>query len=87
MAKITSVIMFLRKGGSTAWTKDLDERIISWPNDYIKWMESADIAIEKANAAKSVLSLHVLKTILFIPGKQQSWHFLLQSTWCLENIG
>ena len=50
-------------------------------------MESADIAIEKANAAKSVLSLHVLKTILFIPGKQQSWHFLLQSTWCLENIG
>lgn len=27
------------------------------------------------------------RTIFFIPGKQQSWHFLLQSTWRLKNIG
>ena len=52
MAKVTSAILLLRKGGSTAWTKDLDERMISWSNDYIKWMETADIAIEEASAPK-----------------------------------
>ena len=52
MAKVTSAILLLRKGGSTAWTKDLDDKMISWSNDYIKWMETADIAIEEANAAK-----------------------------------
>ena len=52
MAKITSAILLLRKGGSKAWTKDLDDRMISWSNDYIKWMETADIAIEEANAPK-----------------------------------
>ena len=52
MAKVTSAILLLRKGGSKAWTKDLDDRMISWSNDYIEWMETADIAIEEANAAK-----------------------------------
>ena len=52
MAKVTSAILLLRKGGSTAWTKDLDDRMISWSNDYINWMETADIAIEEADAAK-----------------------------------
>ena len=52
MAKITSAILLLRKGGSTAWTKDLDDRMISWTNDYIKWMETADIASEEAIALK-----------------------------------
>ena len=52
MAKITSAILLLRKGGSTAWTKELDDRMISWTNDYIKWMETADIAIEEAIALK-----------------------------------
>jgi hypothetical protein len=52
MAKVTSAILLLRKGRSTAWTKDLDNRMISWSNEYIKWMETADIAIEEANADK-----------------------------------
>ena len=52
MAKITSAILLLRKKGSTAWTKDLDDRMISWSNDYIEWIETADIAIEEANAEK-----------------------------------
>lgn len=52
MAKVTSAILLLRMGGSTAWTKDLDESMISWSNDYIKWMETAEIAIEEANAPK-----------------------------------
>ena len=52
MAKITSAILLLRKGGSTAWTKELDDRMISWTNDYIKWMETADIASEEAIALK-----------------------------------
>ena len=52
MAKVTSAILLLRKGGSTAWTKDLDDRMISWSNDYIEWIETADIAIEEANAEK-----------------------------------
>ena len=52
MAKITSAILLLRKGGSTAWTKDLDERMISWSNEYIEWMETADVAIEEATATK-----------------------------------
>ena len=52
MAKITSAILILRKGGSKAWTKDLDDRMISWSNDYMEWIENADIAIEEANAEK-----------------------------------
>ena len=52
MAKVTSAILLLRKGGSTAWTKDLDERMISWTKEYIKWMETAEFAIDEANAAK-----------------------------------
>jgi hypothetical protein len=52
MAKVTSAILLLRKGGSTAWTKDLDDRMVSWSNDYIKWLETADIAIEEALAPK-----------------------------------
>ena len=52
MAKVTSAILLLRKGGSTAWTKDLDERMIAWTKEYIKWMETAEIAIDEANAAK-----------------------------------
>ena len=52
MAKVTTAILLLRKGGSTAWTTDLDDKMISWSNDYIKWMETAKMAIEEAAAAK-----------------------------------
>ena len=53
MAKVTFAILLLRKkGGSKAWTKDLDDRMISWSNDYMEWIENADIAIEEANAEK-----------------------------------
>lgn len=52
MAKVTSAILLLRKGGSTVWTTDLDDQMISWSNDYIKWLETAHIAEEEAIAAK-----------------------------------
>lgn len=52
MAKVCSAVLLLRKGGSTAWTTELDEQMISWSNDYIKWMETAEIAIEESMAAK-----------------------------------
>jgi hypothetical protein len=57
MAKVTSAILFLRKGGSTAWTKDLDKKMISWSKDYINWLETADIALDEAAANKYVLSV------------------------------
>jgi hypothetical protein len=57
MAKVTSAILLLRKGGSTAWTKDLDQKMISWSNDYINWLETADIALDEAAANKYVLSV------------------------------
>ncbi|KAF8802054.1 chondroitin AC/alginate lyase [Phlegmacium glaucopus] len=53
MAKVTSAILLLRQGKSTAWTKDLDDKMISWSNEYITWMETADIAIMEAAAANN----------------------------------
>jgi hypothetical protein len=52
MSKITSAILLLRKGKSTAWTKDLDDKMISWSNEYIQWLETSEIAIKEADAAK-----------------------------------
>ena len=57
MAKVTSAILLLRKGKSTVWTTDLDNQMISWSNNYINWMETAEIAKKEAAATKQVLSL------------------------------
>lgn len=52
MAKVASAILILRKGKSTQWTGDLDNQFIAWSNEYIKWLETAEIAIEEKDAAK-----------------------------------
>ncbi|CAA7263300.1 unnamed protein product [Cyclocybe aegerita] len=50
MAKITSAILLLRKGGSTVWTSELDSQMIAWAREYIQWMETAEISIEEREA-------------------------------------
>ncbi|KAF9473986.1 chondroitin AC/alginate lyase [Pholiota conissans] len=53
MAKVTSAILILRKGGSTQWTSDLDNQLIAWTKEYITWLETAEIAIEEALATNN----------------------------------
>ncbi|KAF9045369.1 chondroitin AC/alginate lyase [Panaeolus papilionaceus] len=53
MAKITSAILILRKGGSTAWTTDLDNQMLAWTRDYINWLETAQLALEEGNSANN----------------------------------
>jgi hypothetical protein len=50
MSKVTSAILLLRSGKSTLWTPQLDAQMISWTQDYIGWLESAEIAIEEKEA-------------------------------------
>jgi len=52
MIEITSAVMILRKGSSTLWTKTLDDQLIAWTQEYIRWLESAEIANDECNAAK-----------------------------------
>ena len=52
MAKVTTAILLLRRGGSTAWTTDLDDKMTSWSYEYIKWVETSKTAIEAAAATK-----------------------------------
>ncbi|KDR80834.1 hypothetical protein GALMADRAFT_135935 [Galerina marginata CBS 339.88] len=40
VAKITTAILILRKGGSSAWTADLDKQMIAWTKEYTTWLES-----------------------------------------------
>jgi len=51
-AKIASAILILRKGGSTAWTTDLDNQMIAWSKAYINWLETAKIAVEERVSTK-----------------------------------
>ncbi|KAF8177692.1 chondroitin AC/alginate lyase [Pholiota molesta] len=53
MAKVTSAVLLLRKGGSTLWTSDLDNQLIVWTTQYVNWLETADIAVQEALAANN----------------------------------
>ncbi|PPQ65138.1 hypothetical protein CVT24_003228 [Panaeolus cyanescens] len=53
MAKITSAILILRKGGSTAWTTDLDNQMQAWAGQYVDWLETADLALQEGNSANN----------------------------------
>ncbi|KAF4613020.1 hypothetical protein D9613_010913 [Agrocybe pediades] len=52
-AKVASAILILRKGGSTEWTKDLDDQMVAWSKEYINWLETAKIAIEEREATNN----------------------------------
>jgi hypothetical protein len=56
MAKIASAILILRKGESPDWTPELDEQMVSWSNEYIEWLETAELALEERSAAKYALA-------------------------------
>lgn len=88
MAKVTTGILVLRKGKSTLWTTDLDNQMIAWTQEYITWLETAEIAIEERDATKYALFLIIISSCS-VPffSKQQSRHFLLQPTCCLEGFG
>ena len=75
MAKVTSAILILRKGGSTQWTTDLDNQLIAWTKEYITWLETAEIAIEEALATKYVFYFMFPSSMLKI--SQQPRYLLL----------
>lgn len=51
-SKVASAILMLRKGGSKAWTPELDAEMIAWSTKQINWLETAKIAIEERDALK-----------------------------------
>lgn len=52
MAKVVSGILILREGKSTAWTSDLNNQMNNWTTTYLKWIETADIAVAESKATK-----------------------------------
>jgi hypothetical protein len=42
-SKIASGILILRKGGSKAWTQEVDNGFQSWIKTYLKWLESSPV--------------------------------------------
>ena len=78
MAKIASALLLLRKGGSTAWTSDLDNKMIAWSREYITWLENSELATDERDSEKLV-PLPVCRSCL-TNWTQQPWHLLLQST-------
>lgn len=44
MAKISSAILILRKGNSSAWTDTINAGMTNWTTNYIEWMETSPIA-------------------------------------------
>ncbi|KAF6758849.1 alginate lyase-domain-containing protein [Ephemerocybe angulata] len=50
MAKISSAILILRKGGNTDWTSDLDSAMVSWSQEYIKWLETSELALGEGSS-------------------------------------
>lgn len=53
MAKIVSGILILRKGNSSDWTPDLDEKMNTWTQQYIMWLETAPLAIQESKATNN----------------------------------
>lgn len=52
MAKISSAILILRKGNSSAWTSSLDTQFNNWTTYYMDWMQTSPIAYQESIAAK-----------------------------------
>ncbi|KDR76943.1 hypothetical protein GALMADRAFT_119999 [Galerina marginata CBS 339.88] len=53
IAKITTGILILRKGGSTAWTTDLDNQMVSWAKAYTSWLQSDPLAIDESESTNN----------------------------------
>ena len=54
MTKISSSIMILRKAPASAWTKDLDDKMNQWVNQYIDWLETNSLALGEKTSTKFV---------------------------------
>lgn len=52
MTKVVNGILILRKTNSSAWPGDMDSGMNTWVQQYIAWLETAQIAIEEQSAAK-----------------------------------
>jgi len=50
MTMIGCAILIFRKGGSTAWTPDLDSQMQAWVQQYIQWLLTWDTAIQESEA-------------------------------------
>ena len=55
MTKVASAILILREGNATDWTPDLDNQMVSWVQEYIQWLETANQAIQESDATKCVV--------------------------------
>ncbi|KAK2460872.1 hypothetical protein APHAL10511_007342 [Amanita phalloides] len=73
-AKIASAILIFRKGNAADWTPDLDSKMVSWVNQYIGWLETANLALQESEALNNhgtfyYNQLAALKLIAYdIPG-------------------
>ncbi|GJJ12616.1 hypothetical protein Clacol_006859 [Clathrus columnatus] len=50
MTKIVTSILILRLEKNTDWTEDLDNQLLKWSTEYIKWLETDPIAIGESQA-------------------------------------
>ncbi|KAH6903268.1 alginate lyase-domain-containing protein [Coprinopsis sp. MPI-PUGE-AT-0042] len=41
------------RGESTDWTPELDDKMVAWSNEYIQWLETAELALEERSAANT----------------------------------
>jgi len=53
MTKITSGILILRMGNSSAWTSDLDTQMKNWTTQYISWLQTNTLALQEAAATNN----------------------------------
>ncbi|KAF9459037.1 chondroitin AC/alginate lyase [Collybia nuda] len=52
MTKVASAVLILRDSKAPGWTTELDDQLVTWTKEYIKWLESSPISLEE-KAAKN----------------------------------
>lgn len=52
MTKVASAVLILREGNATEWTSELDAGFDAWLAEYIKWLTTAQLAVEESKATK-----------------------------------
>lgn len=52
MVKVANAVQISRMSQSSAWTNDIDSRLIQWTKKYIGWLETSDIGKRGRGSAK-----------------------------------
>lgn len=64
MTKVVSAVLILRNGKAPGWTTELDDQLVAWTREYIKWLESSPISLEEKASTKSAHSLFCTCSII-----------------------